>query len=759
MATAEEGNSLQFYDFKLESDLTTDAWVTPFVNNIYNKIINYDPIKPIHYEMDYEKDLDQVREQESPRAWFGLLTRAWFKKVKLMVRDQTETTVTERWVTDFYITDAQTLDWHRYLYVVFDSFTKVKIFKQILTNKFECSWDVRSDVNEWTFVDISKYSYKDFQTGNNIDLTYYPTSKCIYDRLVITQWGKWPLKDFWSWYMQAELQWDDVFNYFFDENKTINAWSWDYMYIRDWPYSWQILPIAMHNPHIEYQWDIYPWVTMLWVFAGMYLKDNETKTDWPKHSYQIFPDYWEILNFACSDWIIHIHSSGEKPSETIFTNEWAAHWNTNNNSTDPSSIISWMTYYPNMDSICYFDSKDWELQYWLTWRLKFYFKSTNSFFAWKKYTDVVAFQDYLILIWPKRTAMAYPYQETPWSITNLFYILWHNKWYYDKRSYEVEDDNLYIVTNTKKLYGLGIEVSNTMEKRFTAKWIWAYQPWPIIEDLSMLNSMTDRVGVSVFDKELKVFISNDKWTKIMIMNTEHKFWRTYMTHLKIHNRREQCRMWKWLYVNKWLNDDWIDFKTIISFQFWDKTMHFPKTARMLKLSIGRRSYISEDNTLLVHTYDFWWWKNRNIYKDFNRAWWIQWMMRLKNSWLTDDLVKIYPIGIQIDSGNWHWKISEVEDWNYNNIDSYLKYNPVGSSDLKTQYNYTLSNMCEFELPIEIPFDIATFEIVGRWWDILEYYWAVLWYDIFSIWTTRLENVLTLHDREPSGELLTRNNWQ
>jgi len=111
--------------------------------------------------------------------------------------------------------------------------------------------------------------------------------------------------------------------------------------------------------------------------------------------------------------------------------------------------------------------------------------------------------------------MAYPYQETPWSITNLFYILWHNKWYYDKRSYEVEDDNLYIVTNTKKLYGLGIEVSNTMEKRFTAKWIWAYQPWPIIEDLSMLNSMTDRVGVSVFDKELKVFISNDKWTKIM----------------------------------------------------------------------------------------------------------------------------------------------------------------------------------------------------------------------------------------------------
>jgi len=33
-------------------------------------------------------------------------------------------------------------------------------------------------------------------------------------------------------------------------------------------------------------------------------------------------------------------------------------------------------------------------------------------------------------------------------------------------------------------------------------------------------------------------------------------------------------------------------------------MHFPKTARMLKLSIGRRSYISEDNTLLVHTYDF-----------------------------------------------------------------------------------------------------------------------------------------------------------
>jgi hypothetical protein len=46
--------------------------------------------------MDYEKDLDQVREQESPRAGFGLLTRAGFKKVKLIVRDQTETTVTER---------------------------------------------------------------------------------------------------------------------------------------------------------------------------------------------------------------------------------------------------------------------------------------------------------------------------------------------------------------------------------------------------------------------------------------------------------------------------------------------------------------------------------------------------------------------------------------------------------------------------------------------------------------------------------------
>ena len=727
---------MEFFDFKLQADLSTESWVTPFINDTYMDIINQDPVKPIYYNQGYRSKLDQPLEEKSPKAAFGLKKRLWFEKVKLWNRDVTEDNLIED-TTEYFFSDCKFIDGKRVLMAIYDNDSKIKIFKQININDPEiCSNTTLEWVGIWHFVDVTRYE-ADWESYD-----FFPTSSCLATKLMIAAWWKWISKDSWDeWIMRIKRIGNDFVTYFYDVNKNIDSTSWDFLYIVKWDYSWQVNPVAIAETSV----DNHQGITMALPFAGNYLLDEDKEhQDSNNHSRKVYPRYWDIVHFACSDGIIHLNNLWDKPSETEFTICWAAYQSTANNTKPSKTNISSILVYEPMDMVLYFDYSDGEIQYGLSGYQKFYFKSTNSFIPWRNYTDLVSFWDYIIVIWPSSTAVLYPYSASPGNISSYWSILSKSKWYIDRQWFDVDDSNLFIVTNTKKLFGLSLDVTSSLEGRFVAKPIRAYQSGPIANELSKFNLEDwDRVSLSVEDREIKIFFISSNGTKIKVRNMEHNFWRTYMiTNASISFFKNNTRFGKGIFDRIGNKDNGEYFKTITAFQFGDRTMKTTKMIHFLTSTFWRDSHMTDGKTLLKINVDYGGRYYTKTFKDFWRTWWISDMMNLKKTGNVDNAYKTYPVWIELESGMWHGKYHSEKWYLKKELQDFADYDPVGSSKSEFENIYKLWQFADFEMPLNFPTNIITFEFITKWDNEIEFYGSMLWYTILSPLVSRLDNVLT-----------------
>lgn len=757
----------QFFEFKLESDTTTESWSLPFINDIFLDIINYDEVNPYYYNSWYKEKLDHVIEEKSQRAKFGLTKMLPYKKIKLWKRNMSTTpdpTLIED-TTVYDITDSVIVDGVRYLMATYhiswhnpptqmestdyNYEYRMKIFKQIhVTEFYTCANNDYESGDAWHFVDISRYEYKDTEWNTQV-IDYYPYNQCCDYKFTVAAWWKGKKKQSWhSGYMKVDKVGEDIFYYFYDDNMSINAAAGDFLYISEWWLSGQIVPLSWSasvegKDGVE---TIFPW-------TGVNLSEYDNFGKSAPHWWVIYETYGDIIHFSCADGIMHLNHTGIYPTETEITKCGSMLTNTNNRTNSPWFLISSMIHFRPLDTIVLYDIKDGDIKYWLSGFLKFYFKASNQFYISNDFSDLVEFVDYIVILWPSKSGVAYPYIDPnkPGVVKNMYReIGW---WYLNRWSRSHDGDNFMLAT-TKGLWGLKLESWYATESRFIITPTRSFQPWPFITDITHFKrEMWDICGMSMEEKQFKMFITNEQGTVVWIKSIEHNYRRQHILPWKrITNLKTNIYIGRWLY-DRGGNEE---IKTYLSFAFGDKSMMIPKQIHSLKMAIGRDSWITKGNTKLQisrtlsgRTYNM-------LFEDRDTAMWIQEMMNLKLSTNENSWFRTYPNEVEISSGEWHGKDDPYRQYNYNKIKAFNDFLPYDDalpwSKPTTDFNdqYQLANRANLHMDLWYMCDMITFKIITTWNNVLEFYWAQIWYHLTNEVGGSLDNSLVIKSSADDG---------
>jgi hypothetical protein len=626
---------------------------------------------------------------------------------------------------------------------VYSDWERMRIFKQIYVDNLEsCANNEYESPFTWRFVNISNYTYID-NDGDEQIINYYPFNKCCDDKFTIAARGKGKKKQSWdAGYMKVQTIWDNVFYYFYDSDDTINAAAWDFLYINKWDLSWQIVPLSGSTSI-----DWHQWVETIFAWTWVNLQDSADFWLSTPHWRTIYNWYGDILNFVTADWLMHLNYSYEKPSETEVTICWSMYTNTNNLASQPGFLISSMLLYKSMDAIALYDVSDWDVKFWLNWYLKFYFKATNQFYISNDFTDMVEFTGYLILMGPSRTWLSFPYpdSEHPWVVKNQYRDIWD--WYLTRWS-RVSDSSTFIMANSTWLWALGIEVSYWVSdiNWFTINR--TFQSWPFSTDISHFSrEQWDKMGMSMQNKQFKMFITNEEWTMIWIKSIEHNYRRQH-----IFGDRQIKKFKSGIYIGDGIYGRWWDeeIKTYLSFWFWDKTMLVPKLFHSLKLALGRDSRLTKGNTVLQITYTLSWRTYTVNYWDRDTSFRIQEMMNLKLSGNTDEVFREYGNEIEVSSWQWHGKKTPDLLWNTNKIKAFKAFDPHVDNASWFEDEYKLANWSTIHTDLGSMGDMINFRLITKGKDNFEFYWAQIWYELTNEIGWSIDNSLVIKASADDG---------
>lgn len=745
-----------FYEFKLEADTTTESGSLPFINDQFLDIVNYDEVNPYYYNSWYKENLDHVPDEKAQRARFGLTKMLPYKKISLRYREHplnenNPGDLIEYNPTGWYeITDSIFVDGVRYLMVVYDDYTKMKIFKQIYVDDLlTCANNNYESPSIGKFVDISNYVYTN-SGGTTTQLFYYPFNRCCDAKFTVAARWKGKAKQAGTdWYMKVQQIWDDILYYFYDGWEIINAEAGDYLYINVGALSWQIVPVSLSTTI-----DWHQWIQTIFARTGVNMQENSDFWLSTPHGWVIYETYGDILHFVCSDWVMHLNFSNMIPAQTEVTSCWAMAANTNNNTNTPGFLISSMINFRPLDTIALYDIDDGDVKFWLSGFLKFYFKASNQFFVSKDYTDIVEFQDYIVMIWPSKTGISYPYtdENSPGIVRNHFREI---GWGYLTRWSRVSDGTSFIMADDKWLRALEVNANTYWDSsRFPIVAWWTFQAWPFITDISQFSrELGDKMWMSMEKKQFKMFISNDEWTIVWIKSIEHNYRRQHiLADKQITKYREGVYIWSALYDRG--GDEKIT--TYLSFMFGDKTFLTPKAFHSLKLAFGRDSWITKWNTTMQVTYTLSWRTYSVNYDDRDTVGWIKEIMQLKLSGNTDQFYGQYANEIRIESGEWHGKYQPQMLYNTNKIRAFKNYIPTipvlsGASDTWDFTDlYTISNRSTLHTDLWYMWDTIVFKLFTQGNDILEFYGAQLWYDLTNEVGWSLDNSLVVKPTDNRG---------
>jgi hypothetical protein len=782
--------AIQYFDYQL---ITKQS---PWINDRYTDIINYMPVKIPYYNDSFKTDFTNWVYNHNARqnaelqdsSYISLVKRLWFRRVKLYNWDSWENNLIED--TNYnkrMFTDVKFLDWIRYMFAVYYDYSRMRIYKQITVTEREWCWnDSMEDVTSWHFVNITKY------WSNN----YFPYSKCLYDKFIITQFGRWKEKWSWTnWIVRNELYADllSVQTIFYDTALwSIPAAAWDYLCIYSWSLATQINYVSangissVHTPLISnalllqypffWMYKIKVWSTQRvlpessWVVQSQTLNNSTSDSEeslWLQ-SWKVFPDYWDVLSFVTSDWIFILTYSNTKPSESQFTYEWSTYQLWGSQYTISSLQI-------HNDAMYYYDINSWRLFWWLQWVSKFYFNVKNAFDFGKDYTDIVSVSWILVMIWDGKMSLINPKQLWEWIVTFTWFVPLSDRiWYFDKDSFCQEDWVFYVINSRWRLFW------------WTFSWYYDNvtpkpQEIPVwyMSDLTVLRKWRERVTLDVESSDIYISISHQesidesnthiKWnTKLLILNSWSQLrYKWMLSWIIIKWYKYDTRFWNNIYDFYW-NQDWNSYtnnheyyKTILKAQVWYESLHYTKTIAFTRTLLWYNSYVTNNNTIIKHNIDLWWWHWEIMNGDVWRDDYITNIMKLRHTWNTGTDFKNYPIWLEMIWGNGQWFITPEIRYLKNEFDKWDMYHPVKDSTSDDRTSFTISKMSTFQTNINVPADHITIEYITYWDNALEIGWVLIWYTIDNINAIRFSNNSTLQDvllSWPSWQALTPDSW-
>lgn len=728
---------IQYYDWR---------FVTNEGNLVYNNIVNCDVYKPPYFNDSFRHLFAQSPFDKWDKTQFFVNKRRWFKKIMFTA---IEWDTSDR--NNMHVTDMRVIDWKRYFFVLNDSKTKMRVYKQTNVNDLSpCDNSCLNDIEEGRIENMTSYKWRN----------YFPFSPCLYDRFVVTTHIKWKKKCSWTeGIVRVNRVWTEYFSSIKNEDGTdICAIAWDYIYIDNGKgITWYVVQVAGKAADLPTgSMEIDPNAIMI---NGQRLPgidmtavdgtplDNKTED---KISYIVYSDYWLTFHRVTSDGVFSWNYDEDTAATFEYSFVWDTYYYTDFNATrNPKQIYSLCA---RWDSLSYLDGKTWVLWNGWVWWNKFSFASSMNVVTHWLYTRLMEYMWYLILVWPDNF---WYFTRDRWTwVTNMGNITDLNG-YRSQASFNTADENFFIIRKSHDFYQMWLQSSYSYS---VPVWYFTYMNNYLNTDLWMLVRGIDDIVLDIWDNKFRVFINNGTGnTKLLIFdryyNLRHK---RYITWCDVDRMCDGIYLGRWVYKNTGLTDNGNPITQIVTMTRWDQGHTANKKVEFVKLPIGYNSYIESHLTWFTSTVTDGWRWYETTYWDLNRTDYVSNLMRTKLSPDLDnqaiDEVNIYPVGMDV------WSCSGaragIKDFNtYNEFNEYLALwtDQSISSDGNEETDMCVAKMGVIKIPLWQWGEVFTFELVARGNNKVEFGWFFLGYQYSDIDITRLENVATLWD-------LTTDSW-
>lgn len=758
-------NEIQFFEAPFQYQI---GEFQSNVNLTYHKLINTRPIKMPQLNTWFETPFTQAYNEKWDKSYFWIKKREWFK-----ICTHLDTILKKYyWLQDWYIiADHVIVEWQRFITVLNPEKTIMYVFKQewwwyAWCTKIPdaiCSWDwqrVRIRYRwEWSsyYFDTTPCAYHKILKVNTLQWYEKPSSykKYYIWNYITTGWATTAvlysenMEDTWiSIWRRAQVSdaantdivvWQALQVWKFDaEQWRYNMWygSWIWVtdefsrpvYDSDWNEIWTL----------NYQWpitlaiydNVKPWIAVMWIdwdTAWVWEYDwerfnvcHQTELNWRTIT-SITEDSWWVV-YSTSEWVLNFM----RPYSDVWQN------------------LSWTIYSTHQMHA------DWDL--------------------------IKSIWDYVFLIWPNSMWIAYKnWTDERWDYRWEVQTLSQDLWYYSQTSVLVFNEELYMVDNKKRFIKIDLEATTDSYYRvhFKLQTTDMSLHWINTDLRNLCKECWDIVALCKDDYRIYIIIQdnpNASWdeyvnTKILVYEDELKYrhWR-YLCWVDIRYFSEWQRIWKWLWLNEWEEDNWHPFKQIISMTFWDTSWFTWKEILWIKAAIWYHSKISE-NTIFKFRADGWWYsttfKMTDIHKTSN---YIKAINSLRESWKTnmDDLQELYramPIGIWIYSWNWVWLIEDKYRTPQTEFDQFCNYEPTTTYKIDTccddkpaseadgngctmkspdadkenfgsdrlQYHYNVAKYSTIKINVWQQWQNFYFELIANEYDSIEFCWFMIWW--------------------------------
>ena len=361
---------------------------------------------------------------------------------------------------------------------------------------------------------------------------------------------------------------------------------------------------------------------------------------WKWVTYQIFPEWGEVVWFATRDWVHLITNPFPEESRWVDTLEMCDFHQTR---WDAWCIISTTSDANRM----YFLYQNGYIRYWWVGINKFFLETEWAMFAWKDKSAIASYRDVILAFWKKKIAVwLFDDTWTYWQMYNQSVSVWlKNRYAY----WEYNWDMLF-VSNDNRL--LSIQFDNSVwDHMLSFQDVWAYAN-------SFLSAMlpTDEAFIWVDDNKLRIFINsrsdidrdtNNSKTTILKYDTTFQVWTVDILKYMIVN---WCYQWLYFWDNVYYRGWYEDVNLIWDSEDWD----FTAVSRDYQVNISAFLLENEEN----------WMKNSEWALDLFRLASLQklivllWTWRYSNEWTK----------IKITERRWWWwreyEINNLEnnDW-------------------------------------------------------------------------------------------------
>ncbi len=453
--------------------------------------------------------------------------------------------------------------------------TKKKIEWWECTDIVEIDW---SKYEMWIKKDRSKIAIYKWDTK----LFEEDFEKGLYERFVVFDFVKWEKKAEGVGKQVICSEW----NYFeVDSGDLTDIIPSDYIYVYDWnwtPTKKDWMPGQVKTiTRVDWQ-KIY--IDEWWLLGN--------KIEGGNMKYVVFSDWWKVFGFATKNWFYVRHNDNTFLVPALLPKKISA-------------IIEhkWL--------LCMLDDK-WNFWNWRRWKLITYITALNLLETGWGYYSLVSFNDYVVLFSQNKIAtVILEKDKNTWDWYWNLYNLTDKFWLFSKYSYTNWQENLYVVTNYKRIVSINIIPAWYDKFKLAVEPQSFYDTWLEVDVFDEINIVNDT-------KRLYIFGVKNWRTKIFIFDYYYKIWLQHIVEEKINNYKQKTFIWAWIFE---YIKDYANCVQKIKWIFWSDNRWVIKYFRFIKLYLASGTKITSYDTKLRIKLDY---DNKRIVKEYTK---------LKNTWL------------------------------------------------------------------------------------------------------------------------------